>query len=325
MPEIMSTTTEIAPRDRWDHLQARAGYRRAHHRVTPGLYRVGAPSRSSPVLVSANYTLSFDALRRSIKGIDAFVLVLDTKGINVWCAAGKGTFGTDELVSKVKSTGLADLVDHRRLVLPQLGAPGVAAHKVKMQTGFMVEYGPVRARDIQEYLRLGHATEEMRKVTFPLKDRAVLAPVEVVFALRYLVPVAVLLFLAGGAYGMMIAVTAVLGGTLLFPLLLPFLPTRDFTSKGQVLGGVLSLPFSYEHMVGSGGPLWTVAAFAVALGLIMSSVVGYFGLNFTGCSTYASRSGVRREIFRWMPILVTMLAIGIIIMTFVLSIELGWW
>ncbi len=93
--------------------------------------------------------------------------MLDTKGINVWCAAGKGTFGTDELVHQIEATQLAGVVDHRSLVLPQLGAPGVSAHEVKKRSGFRVEYGPVRARDLPEYLKTRKATPEMRKNIFP--------------------------------------------------------------------------------------------------------------------------------------------------------------
>ena len=47
--------------------------------VAPGLYAVGAPDRESDVLVTANYKLSFDTLRRELKGFNAWVLVLDTK------------------------------------------------------------------------------------------------------------------------------------------------------------------------------------------------------------------------------------------------------
>ena len=48
--------------------------------------------------------LSFDILRRELKGLNAWVLVLDTKSINVWCAAGKGTFSTNELISRMSAT-----------------------------------------------------------------------------------------------------------------------------------------------------------------------------------------------------------------------------
>ena len=141
-------------RDRLGALKVRLGIGRMAYTVTPGLYALGSPGPASNVFVSANYKLSFDILRGALKGMDAWILVLDTKGINVWCAAGKGTFGTAELAARVKATGLEQYVTHRKLVVPQLGAVGVSAHRVKKESGFSVKYGPVRARDIRRIPRL---------------------------------------------------------------------------------------------------------------------------------------------------------------------------
>lgn len=324
--EIRTTTAEIDSHARWDHVQVRLSYRRMDHLVSPGLYRLGTPDQDSPVLVTANYTLSFDALRSSLRGIDCYIMVLDTKGVNVWCAAGKGTFGTEEVVRKVHETGLADIVRHRRIILPQLGAPGVSAHEVKKQTGFSVEYGPVRANDVQEYLRLGRATPEMRKVTFPLKDRAVLAPMELLQSMKYLVPALILLFLAGGPFSAFVALATVLGGTVLFPLLLPYLPTREFSFKGVILGILLSLPLSaWNALMHGDRAAWNLMAFGLGLALLMAPVIGYLGLNFTGSSTYTSRTGVKKEIFRWMPIFLAMVILGTVSMILVAGNVLGWY
>ena len=124
---IQPATSAITPANRWDHFLVRLGVNRMRHRVTPGLYALGNPTPDSPVFVTANYTLSFDALRSALAGVDGYIMVLDTRGINVWCAAGEGTFGTDELVQRIEETALHDVVSHRVLILPQLGAPGVAA------------------------------------------------------------------------------------------------------------------------------------------------------------------------------------------------------
>ncbi len=324
--EIMTTTAEIDSHARWDHVQVRLGYRRMEHLVAPGLYRLGTPDPDSPVLVTANYTLSFDALRSSLRGIDCYIMVLDTKGVNVWCAAGKGTFGTEEVIRRVHETGLADIVRHRRIILPQLGAPGVQAHEVKKQTGFTVEYGPVRAKDVQEYLRLGKATPEMRRVTFPLRDRAVLAPMELLQSMKYLVPAIILLFLAGGPFSAFIALATVLGGTVLFPLLLPYLPTKGFSSKGVILGILLSIPLSaWNALMHGDRAAWNLAVFGVGLALLMAPVIGYLGLNFTGSSTYTSRTGVRKEIFRWMPIFLAMVILGTASMILVAGNVIGWY
>jgi hypothetical protein len=178
--ELFTTTSHISLKDRWDHFLARWGIRRNQHRVKPGLYRLGAPGPRASVFVTANYTLSFDALRSALNGIDAYILVLDTHGINVWCAAAKGTFSTQELVGRIESTHLREIVKGRVLILPQLGAAGVSAHEVKRLSHFKVEYGPVRASDLAKYLETHQASAEMRRVKFDLWDRLVLVPVEVV-------------------------------------------------------------------------------------------------------------------------------------------------
>src|SRR5512134_1250218 len=190
LPATRPTTSKLTFANIWDHILARWSVRRMEHRVEPGLYLLGNPTPDSPVLVTANYTLSFDALRFSLKDIDGYILVLDTQGVNVWCAAGKGTFGTDELVRRIEATRLHEVVNHRVLILPQLGAPGVAAHEIKKRAGFKVEYGPVRAEDLPEYLKTHKATPEMRRVGFTLKDRFVLIPVEFVAVLLPLLAVA---------------------------------------------------------------------------------------------------------------------------------------
>jgi len=325
IPKIMKTDSALDKKDKRDHITARLGYRRFSHLVEPGLYSLGDPSPVSPVFVTANYTLSFDALRTSIKGIDGYILVLDTKGINVWCAAGKGTFGTTEVIKRVQETELSQVVSHRRLILPQLGAPGVSAHEVQKQTGFKVDYGPVRASDLPRYLANG-PDAEMRKVKFPVKDRIVLIPVEIVQTFIIMAVAAFVLYIIGGPVAALMALTVVLAGTVLFPILLPWLPTRDFSSKGIVLGLIMALPFIANIIINRGtDPFWITSMFVVADALLIAPGVGYLALNFTGSSTFASRTGVKREIFRYIPIMVAMFIIGGVLFAIAaLSSYAGW-
>jgi hypothetical protein len=311
---IRPATSTLKGSDRWDHVLARIGVRRSHHRVEPGLYALGNPGPDSPVLVSANYTLSFDALRSSLPGHDAYVLVLDTRGINVWCAAGKGTFGTEELVQRIEAVGLAEVVRHRTLILPQLGAPGVSAHLVKQRSGFRVEYGPVRAADLPEYLKTRRATEAMRRVGFGLRDRAVLVPIEAVHVLLPVIVVMAVLKLTGTVQHFYNpAVAGVLAGSVLFPLLLPWIPTRDFSTKGYLVGALAALPLILrEALGGPAGLWWRAAAAALSSLLIVSSVSAYLSLNFTGSTVFTSRSGVRREIFRYIPSMAWSFGIGLV-------------
>jgi hypothetical protein len=309
VPAIDSTLTRA---NRWDHWWARWGVNRGGHRVAPGLYALGHPDAESPVFVTANYTLSFDALRSALSGTDGYILVLDTKGVNVWCAAGKGTFGTDELVNRIESSGLQSVTRRRVVILPQLGAPGVAAYDVKRRTGFRVEYGPVRAKDLPEYLRRGQATPEMRQVRFDLVDRLALIPVEIVHAFVRLVIAAVILVLVGGLLPALGAVAAVLAGCVLFPLLLPWLPTREFSSKGFVLGAVVALPFALALVARPGLSWWQQTIWLVAILLGMPAVTAYLALNFTGSTTFTSRTGVRTEMQTYIPYMAAMAGVAVL-------------
>jgi hypothetical protein len=281
--------------------------------VLPGLHRIGNPTNDSPVFASANYTLSFDALRSALAGIDAWILVLDTKGINVWCAAGKGTFGTDELVRRIQVTGLFKVVSHRRIILPLLGAPGVSAHEVTRRSGFSVEYGPVRARDLPAYLTTYTATTEMRTVRFPLADRLVLCPMELVHALLPMIAVAVVLYFLAGPVAGLSAVAAVLAGTVLFPALLPVIPTHDFSTKGFLLGAIVAIPFAaaFARAPGLSGISQIIAVLVPFL--IIPAVVAYLALNFTGSTTFTSRTGVKKEIFRYVPAMALTASAGTIL------------
>lgn len=298
MQAAMQTTSTLTFSDRWDHFITRWGYRRGHHRVAPGLYRLGNPDEKSPVFVTANYTLSFDAVREALAGQNCHILVLDTHGVNVWCAAGKGTFSTDELVRKIESSRLKEVVSHRVVILPQLGASGVSAHEVKKRAHFKVEYGPVRAADLPEYLKTRQATAAMRKVSFTFKERMVLAPVELVQHLLPFTAAILVLWLLLGPLAGWAALAAFFACCVLFPALLPWLPTRQFSIKGFTLGALTALPFAALSFTG-GQPLWQQAVLALAFLAGIPAVTAYIALNFTGATPLTGPTEVAREMRRY--------------------------
>lgn len=281
--------------------------------VPPGLYAIGTPTPESPVVVTANYKMTYDRVRQSLADCHVWLLILETSGINVWCAAGKGSFGTKELVQRVTSSRLAQMVSHRRLLLPVLGAPGIAAHQVFQQCGFTVTYAAIYARDLPQFLQNGQVTTPaMQELKFSLYDRLVLIPVEIVLELKTLAIIAAGVFLAGLAFGGLTPALVALGayagaalcGLALVPLLLPWLPTRSFALKGAALG--LLWAFGYPFLIGiKGSALPMTAAF-----LTLPAVSAYHGLNFTGCTTYTSRSGVKREMRLGIPIMGVSLLLG---------------
>ncbi|HOV67965.1 MAG TPA: carbon monoxide dehydrogenase, partial [Methanoregulaceae archaeon] len=105
-------------------------------------------------------------------------------------------------------------------------------------------------------------------------------------------------------------VATILAGTVLFSILLPFIPTRDFSTKGLILGVIVALPFVYAFGTNPALPVWADVLSALSVLLVMPAVVSYFALNFTGSTTFTSRTGVKKEIFRYVPALAVMAAVG---------------
>ena len=308
-----TTTSEITAANRLDHWLARAGISRSLHRVSPGLYALGNPNRNAEVFVTANYTLSFDALRSALKGREAWILVLDTKGVNVWCAAGKGTFGTAELVQRIRDNQLEKHVNQRKLILPQLGATGVSAYQVKAETGFEVEYGPVRAEDLPQYLETRHATPEMRKVRFNLSDRLTLVPVELVNSFLPMVVIAGLLYLQGGWFNVFWVLSAWLATSIIFFALLPWIPAREFSVKGLILGAMVALPFIIYQFTQADQSIVQNLMKLAPMALTLTAMVSFFTLNQTGSTPITCWTSVKREIARYIPIQAFMVCSGIIL------------
>jgi acetyl-CoA decarbonylase/synthase complex subunit gamma len=312
-------------RDRLGSIRVRWGLGRDRYSIPPGLYALGNPGPSSEILVTANYKLSFDSLRAELPGRDFWILVLETNGINVWCAAGKGTFGTEELVARISGARIEEIVSHRRLILPQLGAPGVAAHEVRERSGFKVVYGPIRAADLPEFLDAGRrATPRMRRKTFPLVERTVLVPVELVAAFKAMFLLAIAFFflsglggpdgywgnaLRSGTFAVTALGAALIAGAVLAPLLLPWLPGRAFSIKGLVAGFLVVLPIAIWGGYATGG---LAARLELAAWLLLVPAISAFlAMNFTGASTYTSLSGVRKEMKIAVPLQIGASLVGL--------------
>ena len=303
-------------------IRARLGINRNEYKIAPGLYCVGTPDSQAPVLVTANYKLTFDHLRKALTSINAWILVLDTRGINVWCAAGKNLFSTAEVVHRVNRSELKKVVNHNRLILPQLAATGVAAHEVKKQSGFEVIYGPVRCQDISNFLINGFKSEPaMRKVTFNIIERIILTPVELAHLPKPSLWILLAAFLISGIgthvfsfsdawlRGIMLVVAyaaGILAGAIATPALLPWIPGRSFALKGAIIGvlsaaGIAALFRSDLQLLG-----------ALALVLWTTTVSSYLAMNFTGSTPYTSPSGVEKEMRKAIPLQATALLLAVV-------------
>lgn len=322
MPRV---ATWLTLRDRIGTVGARTGFTRNNYKITPGLYCIGKPNASSPVLVTANYKLTFDALRQKLVGIHAWILVADTRGINVWCAAGKGTFSAEEIAYQIQKANLDKVVNHREVVLPQLSANGVAAYELKKLCGFRGRFGPILAADLPKFLQNLEADEDMRTVTFTLRERAVLIPLEICMLWKQFGIAFVIIFILSGISsdvfspalavnrGFLLAfatVTAIMAGTVVTPLLLPWLPFRQFWLKGLTVGSLVSLLLIFV--------LWqsTSSFEKTAISLWTIGCSSYLAMNFTGSTPFTSLSGVAKEMQRGLVVQIAAAVLALILWVF---------
>jgi hypothetical protein len=94
-------------------------------------------------------------------------------------------------------------------------------------------------------------------------------------------------------------------GTLLFPALLPWLPSRSFVVKGAILGSVwailCAMAFHLPLLAAMGGVMLAAPATA------------FLALNFTGASTFTCQPGALLEVDKGFRPMIVSLVAGILL------------
>ncbi|UCD56805.1 MAG: methyltransferase domain-containing protein [Candidatus Hydrogenedentota bacterium] len=271
--------------------------------IRTGLYKFGNPSEKSPVLVTANYLLTFASVKKHLRGLDCYLLVIDTRGINVWCSAGKGNFSAEEIHNSLRATRAGDIIETRTLILPKLSATGVKYRDVKQLTGWDAVFGPVYARDIPEYLGNGCVTgRHVKRVRFAFGDRLWVA-VPFAFFVGFLALLPLLVFRR--LYSPMIPVIAV-AAAFAFPLAFYRLPTNQFFKKGLTLG-LIGAAGGVLFLLVTGAP----AKEMVQWSLIIVGLTTFIAMDFSGMSPVSNYSRINEEYHVVVPLL------GLIIASYV--------
>jgi SAM-dependent methyltransferase len=280
-------------------------------KVKPGLYAVGQPDENSPVLVTGNFDLTVRRLVQAIDGrVDVWVLVADSAGINVWCAAGGGYFTAEKVIAAVKSSHLDQVVRHHALILPQLCANGVDGWRVRKESGWGVHWGPAKAVDIPAYLAdKRKKNDAMRWVRFPFRDRLEMVTVTLGFyALLILLPV--FIFWRGLFWPITFSM---LGLSYFYAVVHPWLPGHDGLNK--------SIPLTVIALAG----LFVYTAFWNPLPVvnIFHWTIGLTGLSvFTAAELQGMSPLMRGEQANWSREAVIGLALGAVY--WLVPLALGW-
>jgi ubiquinone/menaquinone biosynthesis C-methylase UbiE len=307
-PSVPEAATKLKWRDYVANVACELSLYSTFFRVEPGLYRVGNAGPASPLFVTANFTLTFNLVRRALRGMDAYLLVIDTRGINVWCAAGAGKFDAREVALAHRAFRVAEVPHRQPAVLPKLAATGVSRPELEDAYGVAAAYGPVYARDVPAYVAAGYRkTAAMSRVDWGLAKRM---EVTWFFALMNAALVALPLAVFHRLYSPL-AVAAVAAISLLVGALYPWLPTRLYSVKGLAAAALAAVPLlAYKWLVGAGAAsLGAWAAFLAFAGILL-------GLEYSGNTSVSSPSQVRQE---FKPGLV---ALGALALAFILLIVL---
>jgi len=300
---IPLVATHLNAADRMGAVRVRIGLRRMRYMVEPGLYAVGVPTAESPVFVSANYKLSFDHLRRELTGIDGWIMVIDTKGINVWCSSGKGQFSASEIINQLAKYDIKDLTENNKLeiILPKLSLSGIRLSELR-KANISPIIGPIYAQELPEYLDNKIVDCDDDHYKFNLRNRLfTLLPSFIQFT-KYIAIVTAVLFIIHLIFKTEFwwqILPVSLSIPILYITLFPILPSKNFSLKGMVL-------FAFQVLILAlifGSRLAEFSGFIIAFHLLFYLGTNiFFGLYYTGNSGVSNYSLVKKEIITFLPV-----------------------
>ena len=92
--------------------------------VEAGVYPIGAPSESSPVLITTNFSLTYFTVRGDAEAakVPAHLLIADVDGMSVLTAWAAGKFTGESIAKMLAECGIGEKVTHRTLILPGMVA-----------------------------------------------------------------------------------------------------------------------------------------------------------------------------------------------------------
>jgi hypothetical protein len=285
-----------------------------------GLYPFNEPDEDSPVLVTVNYYLTVSRVMESIErqGISCYLLVVDGRGINVWCGSRGGHVNTTSVLDAIDDSGLADVVRHRTLILPQLIASSVSKSELK-DNGWDAEFGPVAIDDVGEFIEKGlKKSPEQSLVTFSLRNRLEENLRHLVFETAMfllMTPIFWALSLVGGplvgwfgfwSSNLFFLLLGVYAFGTFMALLDPKMPTTSGLIRGLITG-ILSLV------------LWKVVTAALlvmpivwfdTIGLTILGLSIFTGFNWGGATPFMSETQMERDIIVGLLLIITVFALG---------------
>lgn len=301
-----------------------------HVAIEPGIYVSSQTGPGSPILVTANYEYTYNKLMNDLarSNINAWVLCVDSRGINVWCAARGGDFGNKQLVEAVQATGIAGITGSKVLILPQLAAGGIEVPKLPKNTAlfpFSVKFGPVWSKDLPEYLASKPARKpaSMKLAEFTLQHRLIAGLTHFTFSARmiFLLPTVLLVIVGLGLLSLWTGAAAILRfiielwlslfitNFILLAITYPITRfTRNFIVKGFMMGVFNAI------LVGLVMMLLFPPTFLLTWNTAFNFWIGFFStMSFSGYTMDTSPREIDSQYLRFQVLNISFLALGIIL------------
>jgi acetyl-CoA decarbonylase/synthase complex subunit gamma len=123
--------------------------------IQEGLYQIGTPDETSPVLVTTNFSLTYFTVEGDVEAskVASWVVVVDTEGTSVLTAWAAEKFTAEIIAKKVREFDVASKVKHRKLILP--GHVAVLSGKLEdeLSQEWKVLVGPRESSGIPSFFR----------------------------------------------------------------------------------------------------------------------------------------------------------------------------
>jgi len=123
--------------------------------VQPGLYEINNPGPGDPLMVTTNFSITYFAVANEVEssGLPGWLLVADAEGMSVLTAWAAGKFDAERIAKGVKTTGVADKLDHKSIILP--GHVAVLMGELEEELpDWQIKVGPREAVDLPNFLKV---------------------------------------------------------------------------------------------------------------------------------------------------------------------------
>ncbi|PIU42053.1 MAG: acetyl-CoA decarbonylase/synthase complex subunit gamma [Candidatus Omnitrophica bacterium CG07_land_8_20_14_0_80_42_15] len=121
--------------------------------VEPKVYEIGAVKKTSPVLVTTNFSITYFTVAGEVEAskIPAYVISCDAEGMSVLTAWAAEKFTAESIAKMLDTSGISGRISHKNVVIP--GYVAVLSGKLEEESGWKVLVGPKEASGIPSYLR----------------------------------------------------------------------------------------------------------------------------------------------------------------------------